>query len=857
MEKLVLIDGNSLINRAFYAMPILSTKNGEYTNAVYGFMNMFFRLYSDVKPDYVAVAFDVHAPTFRHEAYADYKGTRKPMPEQLVPQFPIIKELLSLMGVTYIEQAGIEADDIIGTLAKNSNLETYIFTGDKDAFQLVDDKIKVCFTKRGTTDLQILNDKNFAENVGLTPSQIIDYKALRGDTSDNIPGVKGIGEKTALSLLQEYSDLDGVYANLDKLAKGVKEKLTTYKEDAYFSKMLATIKTDCALSYDLQKMRFSLPLSEKARQRFLSLELKSLLTRKELFSSEQAVDEQPKLEKAEVKIQLEKVIKVDNLSVLEGVDASELSIAYLEQALSVYSRGVEYFIPIQQTLLDEGFSLPQVLTATLKLIKACPRPLLYDKKEFRHLLLEIGFSDDFIADDLSILKYLTDYAGKAETLKQVVESKEKSLETPAFSQYLIFNELLVKLEEQGIKSLYYDVELPLSDVLFDMEIKGFKIDGVALANLGNAFSKKIEGLKNQICALAGEPNLNPNSPKQLGAVLFDKLQIAKGKKSKTGYNTSAEVLSSLEDAHPIVPLILEYRKHQKILATYIEGFKPLIDLKTGLIHTSFNQTTTSTGRLSSKEPNLQNIPVRTDEGSTLRKFFASRGEDRILISADYSQIELRLLASFSNCKPLIEAFNLGVDVHSATASKVFNVPIDKVTPDMRRKAKAVNFGIIYGISEFGLAKNINSTAKEARDYINAYFKEYPEVKAYMNENVAFAKTNGYSITMLKRRRVIPELLSPNYNIRQFGERASMNMPLQGSAADVIKLAMLNVFNRLKKENLRSELILQVHDELIIDAYLDEAEKVEKILIEEMEKVASLPVTLSVSVGKGKTWYEAK
>ncbi len=852
MEKLVLIDGNSLINRAFYAMPVLTTKEGTPTNAVFGFMNMFFKLYQDVKPDYVAVAFDVHAPTFRHELYKEYKGTRKPMPDELRPQIPLLKEILTKMNVFCIEKAGIEADDIIGTIAKNTDLDTYIYTGDKDSFQLVDNSTRVCFTKRGITDLDVYTLDNFYEKTALSPKQIIEYKALRGDTSDNIPGVLGIGEKTALSLLNDYSNLEGVYENLDALKPGVKQKLIEHKQDAFFSRVLATIKTDCDVNYSLNDMRFSLPVSSEVKDLFTKLELKSLLTKKELFSSDSV-----KAETKALDLPTPTLVSVSSLDELDVLFNKDLTVAYQPNGINFYSNGAEYLARFNQTLLDDGFNISLALEKTALLIKNAKSVLVYDKKELRHALSQISFNENFNADDLSILKYLVDFSGKAETLTSLLENKGLNKNLPAFAVYKIFSELKSALLDDKIKRLYFDLELPLSDLLFDMEMAGFKVDALALSELGISFNKKIDLLKKQICAFAQDDTLNINSAKQLGVVLFEKLKIGKGKKTKTGYNTSAEVLSSLEDNHPIIPLILEYRKLQKILSTYIDGFKPLIDVNTGLVHTCFNQTTTSTGRLSSKEPNLQNIPVRNDEGKELRKFFVPRDKNRVLISADYSQIELRLLASFALCKPLIDAFNNGEDIHRITASKVFNVPLERVSEGERRKAKAVNFGIIYGISEYGLAKQIKTSAKEAKEYIYSYFNEYPEIKSYMNSIVDFAKKNGYATTILGRKRYIKELFDPSPMVRQFGERASMNMPLQGSSADIIKLAMLAVDARLKKEKLKSQLILQIHDELIIDALTEEQEKVEKILVEEMENVVSLPVRLTVSIGKGKSWYEAK
>ncbi len=851
MEKLVLIDGNSLINRAFYAMPVLSTKNGVFTNAVYGFMNMFFKMMGDIKPTYVAVAFDLKAPTFRHKMYSEYKGTRKPMPEELRPQIPLLKETLKLMGVTVIEKEGSEADDIIGTIAKHTKIQTVIITGDKDSFQLVDDETEVHFTRRGITDVDVLNNKNFQEKTGILPQQVIDLKALMGDASDNIPGISGVGEKTALSLVQTYGSVDELYKNVDELKGKLKEKIVQGKESAYLSKALATIDADCGVDTDVSKMKFSLPLPTEVKNKFIELEFKSLYRKDELFVKDSN-------ESAPIPTEV-KILTIADTSSLKNIDFSNSKSLYIGTDKACLFDGTnEIIVKIRTNLFEEGVNLSDAFTSLMPIFNGNSSLVVFSKKELRHLLNNSGFGKiSAPMQDISIMKYLADFSGKDERVDEVIQEYGLSLNTPAFSLYTIYNVLNDKLANENMLSLYQDVELPLADVLFDMEDSGFKIDTSALSETGEKYRKLISELENQIRELAGEPTLNVNSPKQLGEVLFEKLTLAKGKKTKTGYSTTAEVLEKLEPLHPIVPLILRFRQIQKLLSTYIDGFRPLIEKNTGLIHTTFNQTLTSTGRLSSKEPNLQNIPVRDDEGKELRKFFIPRDENHLLVGADYSQIELRLLASFSGCQSLISAFKSGKDVHSATASKVFGTPLDKVTPSQRSSAKAVNFGIIYGMSEYGLAKQLKISNQEARAYIDSYFKQYPEVKEYMDKNVAFAKENGYSITLLGRKRVIPELLSSNFMTRQFGERVAMNMPLQGSAADIIKLAMLGVYNRLKKENLKSKLILQVHDELIIDTLISERKQVEKLLIEEMEGAVNLAVPLTVSLGSGRTWFDAK
>lgn len=860
MEKLVLIDGNSLINRAFYAMPVLTTKRGEFTNAVYGFMNMFFKILAEESPQYAAVAFDLKAPTFRHKIYAEYKGTRKPMPEELRPQIPLLKELLSLMGVCCVEKEGSEADDIIGTLAKHSPCLNLIYTGDRDAFQLVDEHTEVRFTRRGITETESFTAQNFTEKTGISPAQIIDLKALMGDASDNIPGIPGVGEKTAVSLIQAYGGLDSIYGHAGELKGKLKERVEENKDSAYLSRTLATIDTDCGVTFDPDKMRFSMPLPAAVRVRFLQLEFKTLYSRTDLFAPETEGETDPENgfnNAAASSAEQPATVRVENLADFTFAAGQEATFLPLEEEIHIYTQGTEYVFPVRNGLLSDGFMLSDVLKALSPVFTESIALTVFSKKEARHLLREAGTDIACPCEDISILKYLADYSGKEEKAAGVIEEYGKNPAYPAFALTKIRDQLKVRLKEENMEKLYSDLELPLADVLFDMENAGFKVDYEALSAAGQKLKEQMRALEASIKEYAGEPNLNINSPFQLGDVLFDKLKLGKAKKTRRGYSTAAEVLEEIEDAHPIVPLILSYRRISKLYSTYIEGFKPLIDKRTGLIHTSFNQTVTSTGRLSSKEPNLQNIPVREEEGKELRKFFVPRDGEHILVGADYSQIELRLLAAFSGCPGLISAFEHEKDVHSETAAKVFGVDIKSVTPEMRRAAKAVNFGIIYGISEYGLAKNLKIPAARAREYIANYFAQYPEVKKYMDENVAFARKNGYAQTMLGRRRYIREINSGNYKLRTFGERAAMNMPLQGSSADIIKLAMLGVHERLRREGLESRLILQIHDELIIDALKSEQQQVEKLLKEEMEGAVKLKVPLTVELGSGETWYDTK
>lgn len=851
MEKLVLIDGNSLINRAFYAMPLLTTKDGKYTNAVFGFMNMLFKILNFDKPDYLAVAFDLKAPTFRHKMYSEYKGTRKPMPEELRPQIPLLKDVLKSFGICTLEKEGFEADDIIGTVAKSTDFDTYIYTGDKDSFQLVDDTTSVCFTKRGITDTELLNIKNFKEKTLLLPFQIIELKALMGDSSDNIPGVKGIGEKTAISLLQSYESVDNLYSHIDELTGKLKEKIEQGKDFAYLSKTLATIDVHAPIDFQTEKMKLNIPFSETAGKTLMDLEFYSLYKKEESFFKKESVKEKVPETKTEI-------IFVENISTPFIPENRTYAFYIGEDEVGCSNGEKAFFIKVRKTLLDDGEPLSSAITYFGNLFSFEGTLVLFDKKKTRRFLSEnLGLDISAKTEDVSIMKYLASFSGKDDDFSAVSSEYLKQDEKPAVALYEIYSLLKDKIKEENLTELYEKIELPLSDVLFEMEKAGFKVDIEALNETGEKYREILSELEKEIRDLTGESELNVNSPKQLGEVLFEKLKIAKGKKTKTGYSTSADFLENLEDKHPVIPIILKYRKIQKLQSTYVEGLKPLIDKTTGLIHTSFNQTVTATGRLSSSEPNLQNIPIRDEEGNKLRKFFVPKSSNRMIIGADYSQIELRLLAAFSDCQALINAFNCGEDVHKETASKVFKVPMDKVTSAMRRSAKAVNFGIIYGISEYGLAKNIKVSPKEAAGYIDSYFNEYPEIKGYMNALIASAKDKGYAETMMGRRRYIRELQSQNYNLRQFGERVAMNMPLQGSAADIIKVAMINVFSRLKKEGLKSELILQVHDELIIDAAIDEEEKVKKILKEEMEGAVDLKVKLTVEIAAGKTWFDAK
>lgn len=851
MNKLVLIDGNSVINRAFYATPPLSDSKGQPTNAVYGFVNMLIKLIGELSPKYMVVAFDRKEPTFRHTMYTEYKGTRKPMPDDLRPQIPLLKEVLTTMGIAIYDKAGFEADDIIGTLAKRYAEETIIITGDKDSFQLVDETTSVYFTRRGISDIDVYNNANFKEKTGIEPIQVIDLKSCMGDSSDNIPGIVGVGEKTALNLVQTYGSLENVYNNLQDFKGKTLEKIENGKDLAFLSKKLATINTNVDIDLVIEDSVVPFPFNEGVRRIFTDLEFRGFLKRKDIF-----LEQSGNSNSEDIDVQ---IIEVKSKSEIESLlKSSRLSIV-IDKNIHLYSEGdKEYKLNIKETFFDEGFSFDEGILCLKDFFEnENNTAILYSRKKTASVLKEYGVEIKCKTEDVDILRYLVEFSGREETLEETIYYFNENTKTLAYSLNKLSIRFLGEIKNQNLEKLYYEVELPLSSVLTEMEKFGFKIDVDELDRLGNSYKAELESLRLKINEMVGE-NLNVNSPKQLSSVLFEKLGLKKGKKNKSGsYSTNAEALEEIINEHPVIPLILRYRTISKLNSTYIEGLKPLIDKKTGLVHTWFNQTLTQTGRLSSKEPNLQNIPVRDDEGKELRKLFVSRSEDRVLIDADYSQIELRLLAHFSGSKELIKAYNDGEDIHSITASQVFGVDLNSVTSQMRRSAKAVNFGIIYGISEYGLSKNLKISPREASLYIKKYFETYPSVKEYMEKNVKFARENGYVTTLLGRRRVIKEINSPNYNLRSFGERAAMNMPLQGSSADIIKIAMVNVYNKLKESCPNSYLILQVHDELIIDAPKAEMQKAKEILINEMENAVKLLVPLTVEAEVGASWFDAK
>ena len=859
MEKLVLIDGNSLMNRAFYAMQVFTTKDGTPTNGIFGFVKLLLKIISDKKPEYVAVAFDVHAPTFRHQMYTDYKAGRKPMPDDLALQFPVLKDLLRTMGIKICEMPGYEADDIIGTLSRKFNVHSYIYTGDRDSYQLVNDNTTVCFTRKGVSDILELTNDNFKDEVGLEPLQIIDLKALMGDKSDHIPGVAGVGEKSAYSLLEKYGTVENVYEHLSEISGALNTKLQNGKEDAVFSKKLATIDLNAPIDVALSECVLKMPFAHAVREKFSALEFKSLLS-KDIFEAQVSVEPQNTTEElddetpAEVKEILPETI-VEAIEILKNQTTEYISCHWTESAFSFCIGATEYIMPIKMGLLDVGFYEDQLVPLFKVLFCGNSKVIAYNVKELLHRLNDYDIQTSVKFEDVGILKCLSEGLSNADSLDFCLNYFSLPEKYKAYGVSWLWKHYLKSLNADERK-LYFEVELPLVNVLFDMEKEGVCVDSGSLKEFSARYGEELSKLTKRIYDLAGE-EFNVNSTQQLGKILFEKLKIgtgAKKNKESKSYKTTAEEWEKYADDYEIIRCILRYRKIQKLRSTYVDGFMPLI--VKGKVHTTYNQTNTQTGRLSSANPNLQNIPIRTEEGRELRKLFTAR-EGWTLIDADYSQIELRLLAHFSGCKELVQAYCEGKDIHATTAAQVFNVALENVTSDMRRDAKAVNFGIIYGISAFGLSKDLGISTKRAQEYIDKYFETYSEVKNYMNSNVETAKNDGSITTLLGRRRVLNELKSSVYTIRAFGERAAMNMPLQGSSADIIKVAMLNVYNKLKEGNYKAKLVLQVHDELVIDCPEEEKDEVAKLLKTEMENAVSLAVPLTVEIGIGKSWYETK
>ena len=849
MDKLVLIDGNSLLNRAFYATPVFSTRDGRPTNAIFGFIKLLFKVLSDVKPQYLIVAFDLKAPTFRHKMFDGYKATRKPMPDELAAQVEPLKELLAEMHIAMCSKEGLEADDIIGTLSNKFDVHSYIYTGDRDSYQLVDEKTDVCFTRKGVSDLIKLNAGNFRAEVGLDPAQIVDLKALMGDKSDNIPGVPGIGEKTARGLIEKYGSLDGVYTNLGEIKGAVKTKLEDNRQSAYLSYKLAKIDRNCDIDIDISVCTPPQRFSAAVKKMFSAFEFRSLLKEdifEEVNGAEEGSVNYPELIKDSSAEQFFAAAKAAD---------GRYFVVFGDCCLHVWFGKEEHELSLSASLLDDYLDHGQFVSCLKFLFSDDTNTVIIDDfKSAMHSLAGFGVECRCKFEDLSLIVYLCGESG-GETLKKLCDNRMLDYNCRAFCVGMLYEEYKKSLEESGCMRLYEEIEKPLVKVLYDMETEGVTVSSDELEKLGKKYSAIIAELTAEIHADCG-CEFNINSPSQLGEVLFEKLGLKSGKRGRNGkYSTNADILEKLAEENPVAGKVLRFRFYQKLLSTYIDGMRPFIG-KDGLIHTTYNQTITATGRLSSANPNLQNIPVREEEGKELRKVFIPRSGN-VFIDADYSQIELRLLAHFSGCKELIQAYNEGKDIHSITASQVFGVAPEDVTPKMRREAKAVNFGIIYGISEYGLARNLGIPFSTAKEYIERYFATYSAVKDYMNANVEFAREHGYVSTLTGRRRFIPELKSANVNIRQFGERAAMNMPLQGSSADIIKIAMINVARRLQSEGLHAKLILQVHDELVLDCPLEEKDRAAELLRHEMENAVKLEVPLTVEVHSGNNWYDAK
>lgn len=847
MQTLVLLDSNSLINRAFYALPPLTNRQGQQTGAIFGFVNMFLKLVDKYKPDYVVAAFDRKAPTFRKKMYERYKATRKPMPEELACQLEPLKRLLRAMKVQIAEIDGFEADDILGTLSKRSKCKTYIVTGDRDSLQLIDEKTTVLMTKKGISEIVEYDEARLKED-GFTPSQIIDLKALMGDSSDNIPGVAGIGEGTATKLLAEYGTLDNVYAHIDETKGALNRKLTEGKESAYLSYKLATIDRDCPIETVPEDMPFTQTYDSEVRDILLEFEFGKIADRLN-FGQKETKAEMPavKTQTADSEAAL--------LDALAKIKESGLLAFDISQRIFVGGYGVSYEVTISDNLLGEGVDYNAFIRALEPLI--CDedvRKLCFDKKTYMHLLEPYGVVMKGVCDDVMLKAYLCDSNRNYKSLSALATAYGVNTDDGAAALVALDDILDSEMMEKEQEKLYKELELPLVDVLYFMEKEGFKVDRKYLDELNGELTSETEKLAAEITDLAGEP-FNINSTQQLAKILFEKLGLKHGKKTKTGYSTNVEVLESLRNEHPIIPAILQYRELVKLKSTYLDGMLPLID-KNGRIHTVFKQAVTATGRLSSTEPNLQNIPIRKESGKRIRKMFVP-ADGNVLVCGDYSQIELRLMAHMSGDKAMIDAFNGGEDFHRSTAARLFGVPFEEVTQDMRRSAKAVNFGIIYGISDFGLSEDLGISVYEARRYMQNYFATYPGVKRFMDDCVAFAKENGYVKTLYGRKRYIPELQASVYATRAFGERVAMNMPLQGTASDIIKAAMIEVDKKLAEGGYKAKLIMQVHDELIVDCPLSEKDNVEKLLKTCMQNVAELSVPLIADVGSGENWLEAK
>ncbi len=876
-KKLVLIDGHSILNRAFYGVPELTNSEGLHTNAVYGFLNILFKLLDEEKPDALAVAFDLSAPTFRHKMYDAYKGTRKGMPEELKEQVPVMKQVLQSMQVLIMEKEGYEADDILGTMAKRAEKEGYevsLVSGDRDLLQIASEHIKIRIpkTKGNRTEIEDYYAADVMDKYQVTPLQFIELKALMGDASDNIPGVPKVGEKTATGLMVEYGSLDNIYEHVEEITKkSIKQSLIDNKDLAYLSLKLATICIDAEIPYRLEDASMHDLFTKEAYDWFVRLNFKNMMSRFDVSARDERQYEF---------IPVTDILEAD--SVFMACKNTSAAIYPFEcghemLALSVCFSEEKSYIIFVRNFITQSY-LETKLLELLASYSEDHRLIVFDVKK----LYDYTVCDDTARYfDSKLAAYLInpnhkeyqiedvahDYADIDCPEYKVVFNKQKPDEVAdednedfirymglrAMALYQSYKPLSSKLEEYHMEDLFKKIDMPLTYVLYDMEKQGILTDGDELARYSKELGTQIAEIEQKIYDQVGE-TFNINSPKQLGEILFDKMGIKGGKKTKTGYSTAADVLEKLAVDHPVVADILEYRALTKLKSTYADGLVTYID-ENSRIHTSFNQMITATGRLSSTEPNLQNIPMRTEMGRMIRKVFKAK-EGCVLVDADYSQIELRILAHCSGDQGLIEAYKSGTDIHRSTASKVFHVPLDEVTPLQRRNAKAVNFGIVYGISAFGLSQDIHTSQKEAAQYMEQYFETYPDVKKYLEQTVADAKENGYTTTLFDRRRPMPELANSNYMIRQFGERAAMNAPIQGTAADIIKIAMIEVYHGLKDAGLKSKLILQIHDELLIETYEDELDQVKEILSDKMQHAVSLKVPMEIDLNTGSTWYDA-
>ena len=881
MNKLLLIDGNSIINRAFYGImgsKMLMTEDGTYTNAVYGFLSILFKELDDIKPEYLVVAFDLKAPTHRHKMYDKYKANRHGMPEELAMQMPILKETLKAMNICIIEKEGYEADDILGTLAKwgqKEELEVTVLTGDRDSFQLIDKNIKVRIprTKMGKTETEDYTVEKIEEEYGLEPLDLIEVKGLMGDASDNIPGVPGVGEKTALNLIKQYKSIDEVYNHIDEQKGKLKEKLSENKDLAYLSRTLGTIDINAPIEKDLGAFQVEEWNKPEVLEIFKKLKFNRFIDRFALQENVGATsfsDSQINTE-----IEHEKIVGKTKLAELkQEIQENKVIYYYLtEEKFIIYSPKTNKCFSIENIQdFKDIFEDKNILKCSYKQKEEFI--ILWNKGiEAKNLMFDIAIAGYILNSNIN--KYTIEYLANeyinfdiAEYLSNTEETgveqitlfdnaeepKEDKTYIYAYAIYKLYNVLTQKMEEAGSIDLFNKIEMPLTEVLASMQYEGIYIDKQELLDFGKELQEKIDILTQEIYELTGE-EFNINSTKQLGEILFEKLKLTAKKKTKTGYSTDVDVLEKIKYEHPVIEKILEYRQLQKLNSTYVEGLIPYID-ETGRIHSKFHQTVTTTGRISSTDPNLQNIPTRMELGRKLRKVFKPE-KGYIFVDADYSQIELRVLAHISEDKNMIEAFCNNEDIHSQAASKVFNIPLEEVTKEERTKAKAVNFGIVYGISEFGLGEQLGVPRKKAKEYIEQYLDKYSGIKEFMTNIVEETKEKGYVETLYHRRRYVPELKSNNYMVRQFGGRVAMNTPIQGTAADIMKIAMINVYNKLKENNLKSKLIVQVHDEILVETLESEKEQVKQIVKEEMENVIKLKVPLLAEVEEGYNWYEAK